>query len=157
MKKKLPKSKTKFCNDLKYKYQRTYLVQKFCIINYFEENNLYLPSSYKEARHKYNIHKVFDKWFFDGKEDFNLNLLIEDLTNIRKSLEFCYKITNENDFRTGLETYGFENIYADFCHINDRWNCQFRLRWILDVLDLNYKFTKIVKDDEDWVIESAKG
>lgn len=39
---------------------------------------------------------------------------------------------NENDYRTGAETYGYENVESQLSYISDRWNCAFRLRWLLD-------------------------
>lgn len=41
------------------------------------------------------------------------------------------------DDRTGEQTYGYKNeqeILNDLCYISDRYNCQFRLRWTLDLL-----------------------
>lgn len=42
------------------------------------------------------------------------------------------------DDRTGEETYGYkdkESILMDLLYISDRYNCQFRLRWVLGVLN----------------------
>lgn len=48
----------------------------------------------------------------------------------------------ENDYRTGEETYGYgnnieDNLFHVDCymqHISDRWECAFRIRWLLDGL-----------------------
>jgi hypothetical protein len=40
------------------------------------------------------------------------------------------------DYRTGDETYGYDNeesISNNLMYISDRWNCSFRLRWLLDL------------------------
>ena len=58
----------------------------------------------------------------------------------KKYLEYLYKlnITSEKDFRTGDESYGYRNqeyIEERMSYISDRWNCAFRIKWILDLLD----------------------
>jgi hypothetical protein len=42
------------------------------------------------------------------------------------------------DTRNGKETYGYksdEHILSNLMYISDRFNCQFRLRWTLDLLE----------------------
>lgn len=42
------------------------------------------------------------------------------------------------DERTGEETYGYkdeQNILCNLMYISDRYNCQFRLRWALGILN----------------------
>lgn len=41
----------------------------------------------------------------------------------------------EEDFRTGHETYGYKNtdsIANTMMYISDRWRCAFRLKWLID-------------------------
>ncbi len=43
------------------------------------------------------------------------------------------------DVRNGYATYGYDSdeiILDNLQYISDRWNCQFRLRWVLDLLEL---------------------
>jgi len=43
------------------------------------------------------------------------------------------------DVRNGYVTYGYdsdESILGNLQYISDRWNCQFRLKWVLDLLEL---------------------
>jgi len=56
-----------------------------------------------------------------------------------RAMENEYKklVVIEDDYRVGTETYSYlnkETIEADLFYINDRWNCAFRLRWLLDGL-----------------------
>lgn len=44
----------------------------------------------------------------------------------------------EPDLRSGEETYGYESresIRDNLFYISDRWIAQFRLRWVLDLID----------------------
>lgn len=60
----------------------------------------------------------------------------EVIENLKNLYEFYSK--DENDYRTGEETYGYESdesIMYTFEYISDRWLCAFRIRWILDGLE----------------------
>jgi hypothetical protein len=42
------------------------------------------------------------------------------------------------DLRSGAETYGYENdenTMYNLQYISDRWNCPFRVRWTLDLIN----------------------
>jgi hypothetical protein len=60
--------------------------------------------------------------------------------------DFIYLYENhhveyEDDWRSGEETYGYENqesIMGNLFHISDRWGCAFRLRWMIDLLTDDY-------------------
>lgn len=39
------------------------------------------------------------------------------------------------DNRSGKETYGYKNIQNDMDYISDRWNCSFRLKWLIDGIE----------------------
>lgn len=44
----------------------------------------------------------------------------------------------EDDFRTGDETYGYEDtesITTNLFYISDRWRAAFRLKWIIEGLE----------------------
>jgi len=57
-------------------------------------------------------------------------LLVQALPSMRKVWKKQAK--QENDYRSGWETYGYESINADMEYISDRWRAAFRLRWIID-------------------------
>jgi len=42
---------------------------------------------------------------------------------------------DENDWRTGEETYGFGNVSEQLHYISDRYKCAFRLRWLYDMIN----------------------
>jgi hypothetical protein len=74
--------------------------------------------------------------------DYNKNNLILDiLSGYRSEIErVCRKQQrDENDFRTGEDTYGYESDESNMInleYISDRWNVGFRLKWLLDLIDL---------------------
>jgi hypothetical protein len=46
---------------------------------------------------------------------------------------------NDADWRTGAETYGYhteEQIKGDMDYISDRWRASFRIKWLIDFIDL---------------------
>ena len=54
-------------------------------------------------------------------------------------IAFLDKIWNElsekeNDYRTGVETYGYGDVRGTMEYISDRWFCAFRVKWLLDGL-----------------------
>ena len=44
----------------------------------------------------------------------------------------------DSDTRTGEETYGYDNNYGNLHYISDRWNCSFRMRWLIDGIKAGY-------------------
>lgn len=58
----------------------------------------------------------------------------------------------EPDYRSGFETYGYntdedsdeETIKGQLSYISDRWNCSFRVRWLINLVDPDYTITKKV-------------
>ncbi len=67
--------------------------------------------------------------------------IIKSLSTIKEYLYIMnqqYKI-KENDNRTGIETYGYsshDSIINNLKYISDRWQCQFRTKWLLDLIKL---------------------
>lgn len=117
------------------------IVNEVC--RYFDDNNLGFDDSFKVTEARYKVYRVFDKHYFERERDieFDFIKLMKDLYDIRKYLVICYKETlaYDKDFRTGEESYGYTkeecNIRERMSYISDRWNCSFRIRWILDLID----------------------
>ena len=85
------------------------------------------------ARRK--IKYIFNQFYRHTKKPIEL---IPDFQKNRAALiklRDIFSLT-ENDPRPGSETYGFETIASDIEYISDRWRCQFRIQWIIDVVDL---------------------
>lgn len=43
------------------------------------------------------------------------------------------------DLRTGAETYGYrteEQVKSDMIYISDRWQASFRIKWLIDFINL---------------------
>lgn len=45
------------------------------------------------------------------------------------------------DYRSGFETYGYSSILKDLAYISDRWDCSFRVRWLINLLEPEYENT----------------
>lgn len=133
--KKTKKNKNKF---KKLKHLEIQIGDSFA---YCDENNLGYCDSWREQKAWVKIHKMFDKHFFTDGHTFNQEDFFKDLRDCKKEFTVMYKIAlaSEKDFRTGYETYGYkdmESIMDNICYINSKWNCAFRIRWILDLLDV---------------------
>ena len=58
---------------------------------------------------------------------------------IKEDLLAMAKYYQDDDPRTGMETYGYQSVDAikdNLYYISDRWSCEFRIRWLLDLIDL---------------------
>ena len=42
------------------------------------------------------------------------------------------------DFRSGFETYGYSNPLTRLHYISDRWDCSFRVRWLINLVEPDY-------------------
>ena len=70
-----------------------------------------------------------------------IGLLNPFLAFLIRQYELIYSPV-EKDYRSGFETYGYENeesILSNIDYISDRWGCAFRVRWIINLLDSDYK------------------
>ena len=91
---------------------------------------------------RFIVQKRLNKMSFDQ--------IINELKSIEKELKRAYVLrvkdeyrfakeySSEPDLRTGFETYGYRNlesIKGNLEYISDRWDCTFRIRWILDLID----------------------
>ena len=64
-----------------------------------------------------------------------------DLMQIKPMLEYTHdkRMAEDEDWRSGYDTYGYndlDSIKYQLGYISDRWNAAFRLRWLLDLIDL---------------------
>jgi len=69
-----------------------------------------------------------------------LKEVVKEIKNIQPELEQQYKaaLRSYYDPRGGNETYGYqhtESIIGTLGYISDRWNCAFRIKWLLDLLE----------------------
>lgn len=99
------------------------------------------------AKHYTHCKKVLLKYYELGDDTPTALLLLEDLLKIKKSLISLHRYTfgYEQDHRSGIETYAFctkdskclfdmEYILYQISYISDRFFCEFRLRWLLDLI-----------------------
>jgi hypothetical protein len=112
---------------------------------YFKKNHYgYITVNIDIARYK--ISKTFDKWY--KTEKMKISEIIPELKKNLDSLKFLHKQykKEENDNRSGEETYGFKTWESDLTYISDRWQCQFRTRWLIDLIENEYYKTKDLKE-----------
>jgi hypothetical protein len=43
-------------------------------------------------------------------------------------------------YKSGFDTYGYDNVLNDLDYISDRWRCDWRIRWIINLLDKEYNY-----------------
>lgn len=83
-----------------------------------------------------------DKTLEDIKKDlFGIKDAILDQYSRRMADERRYEREggSKADERSGYETYGYgtlEDIKGNLEYISDRYNCAFRLRWLIDLMEL---------------------
>jgi hypothetical protein len=102
------------------------------------------------------VAKVLTKYGTLGRlEEKSLQEIQSELKKVERELlklhskrmldEFRYEKEYKDfkaDTRTGQETYGYEDedsIKSNLWYISDRWNCAFRIKWLLDLIyvDIN--------------------
>ena len=74
-------------------------------------------------------------------ENLSLKEIQDELLKRKPELTKLYKKYDleEKDPRPGKDTYGYKSlgsIKSNLEYISDRWQCQFRVRWLLDLIDL---------------------
>ena len=120
--------------------------------SYFYNNGLVYRSVNVDIA-RYKINKIFD-----GLTNDNIIETIDALQKEYKSLIVLYRYFDRQiykDRRTGWETYGYGNIAGDLMYVSDRYMCQFRLRWLLDLISsVNYE-GRLSGRDIDWTEEKT--
>ena len=104
--------------------------------SFFEDNNYGFISVAVDVS-RYNISKVFDDWYFSERLTFNYENFILDLINVEPDLRHLWSISSKEtqDFRTGEESYGYADPEYELSYINDRWNCAFRMNWLIGLIE----------------------
>ena len=97
----------------------------------------------RQAKKKsYNQEKIWQvmQGYYRGNVSY-INTL-KRLKNLESTLVQVWqeRSKEEEDYRTGEEVYGYEgDNQGQFNYISDRWNCAFRLAWIIGLLKLKEK------------------
>lgn len=90
------------------------------------------------------ISSILDKAYSISTKQELLSLILELREHeafLRNSYEERLKNELYRDLREGSKTYGYSSvsqILSDLYHISDRFNCCFRLRWLLDLLEIDF-------------------
>jgi hypothetical protein len=80
---------------------------------------------------RYKMNRAFDYWT-DTKSISSFLPLLREMDRVWKKWS-----ERDDDYRTGDQTYGYADEYRieyDMWYISDRWNCAFRLKWLMDGL-----------------------
>ena len=103
-------------------------------------------SRMKPKKAEKTINNLFDR-YMDKEISTKLTTkeLINELKKIKPELirmRDKYKLDSgiDSDDRSGEETYGYlnlEKIEADLVYISDRWKCQFRVQWLLGLIEVD--------------------
>ena len=96
----------------------------------------------QRKKSNYNEEKIWRvmRSYYRGKVNYTSTLT--RLKNLELTLVEIWqdRAKEEEDFRTGEEVYGYEGDNQNqFEYISDRWNCAFRLAWIIGLLELKEK------------------
>ena len=107
---------------------------------YFDKLGSKFPERYDICRKR--ISKVLwgdliQKQFIKG----DLKYIQKRISKVKSDLLIMYResLKDESDYRVGVETYGYdslESIKNNLVYISDRWNCSFRIKWLLDLLEI---------------------
>jgi len=111
----------------KNKIDKFYTKQMIMILSYFENKNLSLGDTPNETRYLYKVHK-----FFEEPIDYKLKNVDSILPELKKLYRISLHV--DRDHRNGIETYGYDpkTIRSDFAYISNKWNCSFRIKWLID-------------------------
>ena len=83
----------------------------------------------RPERFRYEMNKAFDMWI-DDRTTHQFLPLMREMKRVWKKLA-----KEDDDFRTGDETYGYGNVTYTMLYISDRWRCAFRLKWLIDGIE----------------------
>ncbi len=111
------------------------------LLQYFEDKNLGTTFNRKYDNARYKVYKVFDECYFD--ENANKDKIIPLLKGVLPELKFLLKKLkaeseypdNRRGWETEFEAYGYSDPAYELSYISDRWMCEFRVQWIIDLFD----------------------
>jgi hypothetical protein len=86
--------------------------------------------------------------FYGNSDLYTVERVIKELTPYLSWLKRYYenvatKIPDKNlaCYLSGFDTYGYNNVLNDLDYISDRWRCDWRIRWIINLLDKKYNYS----------------
>ena len=100
-----------------------------------------------KAEHKF--YSFMDK-FYGNSDLYTVDKVIKELTPCLAWLKRYYENVSTKRhgkdlacYRNGFDSYGYANekkILDDLDYISDRWRCDWRIRWIINLLDKEYNY-----------------
>ena len=83
--------------------------------------------------------KVMDQFYYQDDKISEQKARELLLPYVEEVYSLWLKYANdEDDWRSGKETYGFSNPLSTLRYISDRYYCAFRLKWIYDFITEAY-------------------
>ncbi len=103
---------------------------------YYEDNHFTVSSSKKFDNARYLVMLALDN--VKDPDSF-----LKSFGDLKLALGYIlYRLRKDNihqgidpDFRSGLETYGFDKWQGNLSYISDRWMAEFRIQWLIDLID----------------------
>jgi hypothetical protein len=107
--------------------------------------------TFEELWNIYKIDRIMKKAIFDLKP-FDMNVSVSILRTELGTFKAHYKTFKYQDGEMYDTTADQGNLY----YIADRWNAEFRVKWIIDLIERNEIYTFDDKEDE-WIKSSVIG
>ena len=97
------------------------------------------------------INKIFNEYL---NSDYELTDAVKTVMQLKEALPELQKMLkiaarDDSDNRRGWESYSFDDWKVNLLYVSDRWNCRFRLQWLIDLVDyvsIHYKDQTGIKD-----------
>lgn len=93
--------------------------------------------------------QFMDRYYYESC-NYSLNRVIKELTPclswLKRQYELVYTKRHGKElgcYQSGFDSYGYANekkILDDLDYISDRWRCDWRIRWIINLLDKEYNY-----------------
>ena len=112
------------------------------VYRYYKDNNLRLSDNWQETLQRYRVYKAFDNIIYDRTDDFCMNKAVQEL---RKVLPELRKLVRQCD--DGSTPYGTESDYGNLCYVSDRWFCEGRLTWLIQLAERNWTYKEVPEKD----------
>jgi hypothetical protein len=93
--------------------------------------------------------EFMDRYYYESC-NYTLDKVIKELTPcllwLKRQYELVYTKIHGKElgcYQSGFDSYGYANekkILDDLDYISDRWRCDWRIRWIINLLDKEYNY-----------------
>lgn len=110
----------------------------------YKRRNRHPRKQCKKLRELWNLMELFyDSSFCEQCNVDDIKKRLKPLTFYLKKRYELVLTKRDPDYRSGSETYGYdseEDILYTLHYISDRWNCSFRVRWLINLVEPDYTY-----------------